>query len=106
MNIRIEECMLPMIGGLLGSHLIILPVKCHIVTATVIVSDFSGSSRDKECNISESMMSILAIVVTKMQHKSCQCDNEDAHTVSAAAALFATANKILGRDTLSTLCAA
>jgi hypothetical protein len=41
-NIRIEECVLPMIGGLLRSHLIIPPVKCHIVAATVIVSDCSG----------------------------------------------------------------
>ncbi len=51
-------------------------------------------------------MSILAIVVTKMQHKSCQCDDKDTHTVPAAAALFATANEIRGWDTLSTLCAA
>ncbi len=76
-NIRIEECVLPMIGGLLSSHLIIPPVKCRIVAVTVIISECSGSSRDKECNISESMMSILAIVVTKMQHKSCQCHEED-----------------------------
>jgi hypothetical protein len=75
-NIRIEECVLPMIGGLLGSYLIIPPVKCHIVAATMIISECSGSSRDKECNISESMMSILAIVVTKMQHKSRQCDEK------------------------------
>jgi len=42
----------------------------------MIISECSGSSRDKECNISESMMSILAIVVTKMQHKSRQCDEK------------------------------
>jgi hypothetical protein len=74
-NLRIEECVLPMIGGLLSSHLI--TPKCRIVAATMIISECSGSSRDKECNRSESMMSILAKVVTKMQHKSCQCDEED-----------------------------